>query len=48
VIAGAALLELGLGATIVSPAYLWTTVAWFLWYLFATGRFSRPTPPAAL
>lgn len=41
VIAGAALLEVGLGATIVSPAYLWTPVAWLLWYLYATGRFSR-------
>ncbi len=48
VIAGAALLELGLGATIVSPAYLWTPAAWLLWYLYATGRFARTAPEPAL
>jgi hypothetical protein len=40
-IASVALLELMAGATIVSPWYLWTTPAWLVWYLYATGRFSR-------
>jgi hypothetical protein len=43
VIAGAALAELILGATIVSQDYLWTTPAWLCWYLYATGRFPRQT-----
>ena len=41
VLAGAQLLELGLGAAIVSPYYLWTTPAWLCWYLYATGRLPR-------
>jgi len=41
VLAVAELLELGMGATIVSPYYLWTTPAWLCWYLYATGRFAR-------
>jgi hypothetical protein len=40
VIAGGALVELMMGATIVSRLYLWTTPAWLCWYLYATGRFS--------
>lgn len=34
-------LELEMGATIVSQYFLWTTPAWLGWYLYATGRFSR-------
>ena len=45
-LAGAEVLELGLGATIVSPAYLWTTPLWLCWFLFATGRFPRTTAAA--
>jgi Glycosyltransferase family 87 len=41
VLAGAELLELGMGATIISRYYLWTTPAWLCWYLYATGRFPR-------
>lgn len=41
VLAVAELLELGMGATIVSPYYLWTTPACLCWYLYATGRFPR-------
>lgn len=41
VLAGAALLELGMGAAIVSRSYLWTAPAWLCWYLYATGRFPR-------
>jgi hypothetical protein len=40
-------LELEMGATIVSPYYLWTTPAWLCWYLYATGRFSRRTAAPA-
>jgi hypothetical protein len=38
VLAVAELLELGMGATIVSRYYLWTTPAWLGWYLYATGK----------
>jgi hypothetical protein len=41
VLAAAALLELGMGANIVSWYFLWTTPAWLGWYLYATGRFQR-------
>jgi hypothetical protein len=41
VIAGAALVEVMMGAEIVSRAYLWTTPAWLCWYLYATGKFTR-------
>lgn len=41
VFAGAAMVELMVGATIVSRAYLWTTPAWLGWYLYATGKFPR-------
>lgn len=37
-IAGAALLEVVLGAEIVSWAFVWTPLAWLGWFLFATGR----------
>ena len=37
-IAGAALLEVILGAEIVSWAYVWTPLAWLAWYLLSTGR----------
>jgi len=47
VLAGAELLELGMGATIVSPYYLWTTPAWLCWYLYATGRTPRREAAAA-
>ena len=40
-IAGAALVEVMMGAEIVSRAYLWTTPAWLCWYLYATGKFMR-------
>jgi hypothetical protein len=35
---GAAIVELLVGVPIASPFSLWTTPAWFAWYLFATGR----------
>jgi hypothetical protein len=35
---GAAIVELLVGVPIASPFFLWTTPAWFAWYLFATGR----------
>lgn len=41
VIAVLALVELGMGATIVSRWYLWTTPAWLAWYLYATGRLPK-------
>jgi hypothetical protein len=41
VIAGAAMVEVMMGAEIVSRAYLWTTPAWLCWYLYATGKFAR-------
>ena len=43
----AGVLELEMGATIISPYYLWTTPAWLCWYLYATGRFSRRTAAPA-
>ena len=46
VLAVAELLELELGASIVSPYYLWTTPAWLCWYLYATGKLPRRTAAA--
>jgi hypothetical protein len=46
VLAGAELIELFAGATIVSPYYLWTAPAWLCWYLYATDRFSPRLVPA--
>jgi len=46
ILAGVELAELGFGATIVSPAYLWTTPAWLCWYLYATGRIPRAASAA--
>lgn len=43
----AGVLELKMGATIVSPNFLWTTPAWLCWYLYATGRFWRRTAASA-
>lgn len=40
VFAGAALAELIMNVTIVSRGYMWTTPAWLVWYLYATGRLS--------
>jgi hypothetical protein len=37
-IAGAALIELIAGVYLTTPFYLWTTPAWLIWYLYATGR----------
>jgi len=47
VLAVAEVLELGVGATIVSPAYLWTAPAWLVWYLYVTGRLGRRDVAAA-
>jgi hypothetical protein len=38
-IAAAALIEVMAGAQITTPYYIWTTPAWLLWYLYATGKF---------
>jgi hypothetical protein len=46
VIAAVELLQLGMGTTIVSPAYLWAAPAWLCWYLYATGRIPRQASPA--
>jgi hypothetical protein len=46
VIAVAELLGLGMGATIVSRYFLWTTPAWLCWYLYATGKFPPRTAAA--
>ncbi len=40
VFAGAALLEVVLGAEITSWAFVWTPLAWLAWFLFSTGRMS--------
>jgi hypothetical protein len=40
VIAAAALAEFFFGPKITTPWFLWTTPAWLLWYLYATGRFA--------
>ena len=37
-IAGAALIEVMAGTQITTPYYVWTTPAWLIWYLYATGR----------
>jgi hypothetical protein len=37
-IAGVALVEVLASVQVTSPSYLWTTPAWLLWYLWATGR----------
>ncbi len=37
--AAAALVELFFGPAMTTPWFLWTTPAWLLWYLYATGRF---------
>lgn len=42
---GIVVLEFVNGAKPVSPYYLWTAPAWFVWYLFATHR--RPSPASA-
>lgn len=39
--AAIALAELMANVTIVSRGYMWTTPAWLVWYLYATGRLSR-------
>ena len=46
VLAVAELLELGMGATILSRYYLWTTPAWLCWYLYAAGKFPRQAAAA--
>jgi len=46
-IAIVALFEVGIGAPTTSRWYLWTTPAWLCWYLYATGRLSRPVGGAA-
>lgn len=40
VFAGAALVEVQAKVQLTSPWYLWTTPAWLVWFLYATGRFS--------
>ena len=48
VISAAALSEFFFGPKITTPWFLWTTPAWLLWYLYATGRFSgRVVEPQA-
>jgi hypothetical protein len=37
-IAGTALIEVMAGTQITTPYYLWTTPAWLIWYLYATGK----------
>ena len=37
-IAGAALIEVMAGTQITTPYYVWTTPAWLIWYLYATGK----------
>jgi hypothetical protein len=37
-LAAAAIVELLASVPIASPYFLWTTPAWFAWYLYATGR----------
>jgi len=39
VISAAALSEFFFGPKITTPWFLWTTPAWLLWYLYASGRF---------
>jgi hypothetical protein len=48
-VAGAALLEVMAGTSLISPYYLWTAPAWLGWYLYATRRpdpirTARPRP----
>lgn len=43
----AELLELEMGAAIISRSYLWTTPAGLFWYLYATGRLPRQAASAA-
>ncbi len=40
-VAGAALLEVMAGTSLISPYYLWTAPAWLGWYLYATQRSNR-------
>jgi hypothetical protein len=35
-VAGAALVEMNMSPKLISPAYLWTTPAWLLWFVFAS------------
>ncbi|MDR3772258.1 MAG: glycosyltransferase 87 family protein [Terracidiphilus sp.] len=46
VVAAAALAEFFFGPKITTPWFLWTTPAWLLWYLYATGRFGGQSAPA--
>ncbi|MGA3373719.1 MAG: glycosyltransferase family 87 protein [Terracidiphilus sp.] len=47
-IAGVALVEVLASVQVTSPAYLWTTPAWLLWYLWATGRLGAQPGQARL
>jgi len=41
-IAGIALVEIFASVRLTSSYYLWTTPAWLVWYLYATGRIGAP------
>lgn len=45
----AAIIFMALGASLTSPAYLWTPIAWLAWFLYATSglRFHELSRPAA-
>jgi Glycosyltransferase family 87 len=45
--AAAAILELLTGVPVASPFFLWTTPAWLLWYLYATGKIGSPAKAMA-
>ncbi len=45
-IAAVALIEVMAGMQITTPYYLWTTPAWLLWYLYATGKIAPSRPVA--